>query len=263
MNILVLVKRVPDTSEAEVHIDASGKDIEKGKLSFTTNEADNYAVEEAIQLKEKHGGEVTVLSLGGKESDEVIRMALAKGAQNALRLEDEAFSGGDAFSMAKALAAAAKGSEYDLILVGALADDDGFAATGVAMAAVMNIPYAAYVKSVEKIDDSKLKVGRELEGGLMEMLEIKMPCLLTIQTGINEPRYASFKGIKAASKIPIDIKSAGDIGLSSNDVGEAGSWAVLDKFTLPVVGEMAEILEGAPDETAKKLAQILKEKGLV
>lgn len=264
MNMVVCVKRVPDTAESEVHIDASGKDIEKSRLSFGINECDNYAVEEAIQIKERLGGTVTVISLGGKESDEQIRMALAKGGDEAIRLEDDAFAGGDGFAVAKALAAAIKGLEYDIVFTGALADDDGYAVVPAALGELLGVPHATYVKKVEILEDGKkAKVGRELEGGLLEVLEIELPCVLGIQTGINEPRYASFKGIKQAAKKEIAIKSAADLGLDASEVGEAGSWAVLEKFTTPVVGEMAEILQGDPDETAAKLAAILKEKGLV
>ena len=265
MNMVVCVKRVPDTSESEVHIDASGKDIDKSRLSFGINECDNYAVEEAIQIKERLGdSEVTVISLGSKEADEVIRMALAKGGDEAIRLEDDAFAGGDALAVAKALAAAIKGLEYDIVFTGALADDDGFAAVPAALGELLGVPHATYVKKVEILEPGKrAKVGRELEGGLMEFLEIDLPCVLGIQTGINEPRYASFKGIKQAAKKEIALKSAADLGLDASDVGEAGSWAVLEQFTPPVVGEMAEILEGEPEETAAKLAAILKEKGLV
>jgi electron transfer flavoprotein beta subunit len=264
MNMIVCVKRVPDTAESEVHIDASGRDIDKSRLSFGINECDNYAVEEAIQIKEKMGGKVTVISLGGKENDEVIRMALAKGGDDAIRLDDPAFAGSDGFAVAKALAAAIKDLEYDIVFTGALADDDGYAVVPVALAELLGVPHATYVKDLEILEDGKkARVGRELEGGLMEYLEIELPCVLGIQTGINEPRYASFKGIKQAAKKEIVVKSAADLGLDPSEVGEAGSWAVLEKFSVPEVGEMAEILEGDPEETAAKLAQILKEKGLI
>ncbi len=264
MNMVVCVKRVPDTAESEVHVDASGKGIDTSRLSFGINECDNYAVEEAIQKKEALGGNVTVISLGGKESDEVIRMALAKGGDDAIRLEDEAFNGSDAVAIAKALAAAVKDVEWDIVFTGALTDDDGYAAVPVALGEILGVPFATYVKKLEVMEDGKkVRVGRELEGGLMEMLEMTTPCVLGIQTGINEPRYASFKGIKQAARKEIAVKGAGDIGVDPSDVGEAGSWAVLEQFSAPVVGEMAEILQGEPDETAGKLAGILKEKGLV
>ena len=262
MDMVVCVKRVPDTAESEVHIDASGKDIEKGRLSFGINEADNYAVEEAIQIKERLGGTVTVISMGGKDADEQIRMALAKGADEAIRLDDPAFAGSDGFAIAKAIAAAVKDLSYELILTGALADDDGFAMVGVALAELLGINHAAYVKKVETLD-GKVKVGRELEGGLLEFVEMTLPAVLTIQTGINEPRYASFKGIKLAAKKEIAVKGVSDLGLDAAEVGEAGAWATLAQFTPPVMGEMAEILQGEPDETAAKLATVLKEKGLV
>jgi electron transfer flavoprotein beta subunit len=264
MNMVVCVKRVPDTAESEVHIDGSGKGIDTSRLSFGINECDNYAVEEAIQKKEAVGGNVTVISLGNKDSDEVIRMALAKGGDEAIRLEDDAFAGSDALAIAKALAAAIKGLEWDVVFTGALTDDDGYAAVPVALGELLEVPFATYVKKVDVQDDGKkLRIGRELEGGLMEMIDMTTPCVLGIQTGINEPRYASFKGIRQAAKKEITIKNASDLGLDPSDCGEAGSWAVLEKFTPPVVGEMAEILEGEPDETAGKLAGILKEKGLV
>lgn len=264
MNMVVCVKRVPDTAESEVHVDASGKDIDKSRLSFGINECDNYAVEEAIQIKERLEGNVTVISIGGKESDEVIRMALAKGGDDAIRLEDGAFAGSDALAVAKALAAAIKDLEYDMVFTGALTDDDGYTAVGVALAELLGISHATYVKKVEISDDGKkAKVGRELEGGLMEFLDVELPCVLGIQTGINEPRYASFKGIKQAAKKEITLKSAADLGLDASELGEAGSWAVLEQFTPPVMAEMAEMLEGEPEETAAKLAGILKEKGLV
>jgi electron transfer flavoprotein beta subunit len=262
MDMVVCVKRVPDTAESEVHIDSSGKDIDKGRLSFGINEADNYAVEEAIQIKEREGGTVTVISLGGKDSDEQIRMALAKGGDEAIRLDDSAFAGSDGFAIAKAIAAAVKDLKFDLIFTGALADDDSFSVVGVALAELLGINHAAYVKKVE-LAGGKATVGRELEGGLLEMVEMELPAVISIATGINEPRYASFKGIKLAAKKEIGLKSAADLGLDASAVGEAGSWAALEKFTPPIVGELAEILEGDPDETAGKLSGILKEKGLV
>jgi electron transfer flavoprotein beta subunit len=261
---VVCVKRVPDTAESEVHVDGSGKGLDTSRLSFGINECDNYAVEEAIQKKEALGGSVTVISLGDKDSDEVIRMALAKGGDEAIRLEDDAFAGSDALAIAKALAAAIKGLEWDIVFTGALTDDDGYAAVPVALGQLLDVSFATYVKKIEVMEDGKkVRVGRELEGGIMEMVDMTTPCVLGIQTGINEPRYASFKGIRQAAKKEIAIKSAGDLGLDASDCGEAGSWAAIEQFTPPVVGEMAEMLEGEPDETAGKLAGILKEKGLV
>lgn len=265
MNIVVCVKQVPDTSDpdTEVHIDSTKRGVDQSKFSFVINDADNYAVEEAILLKEKHGGEVVVVSIGPEAANQVIRMALAKGGDRAIRLEDEAFAFSDVYATAKILQSAIKDLEFDIVMTGCMASDDGYAATGQALAQLLGVPHASYVKSVEVIDDKTLKVGRELEGGLLEMSEIKMPCVLTIQTGINEPRYASFKGIREASKKEIKLIDLSASGLSADNVGEPGSLTVLKEYSMPEVGELAEILEGDASETSAKLATILKEKGLV
>lgn len=265
MNIVVCVKQVPDTSDpdTEVNIDSSGRGVDESKFSFVINDADNYAVEEAILLKEKHGGEVTVINIGPEAANQVIRMALAKGGDSAVRLDDEKFEYSDIVATARILQSAIKDIDYDVVMTGCIATDDGFSAVGTALAQLLEIPHAAYVKSVEVIDDNKLKVGRELEGGLMEMLEMETPCVLAIQTGINEPRYASFKGIRAASKKEIKEMDLAAAGLSEDQVGEAGSVAVMTEYSVPEVGDIAEILEGDAPETSAKLADILKEKGLV
>ena len=164
---------------------------------------------------------------------------------------------------ARLLQSALKDIQYDLVLTGCLASDDGYGAVGVTLAQILGVPHAAYAKTVEVIDDKKLKVGRELEGGLMEMNEIELPCVLTIQTGGNEPRYASFKGIREASKKEIKVMDLAATGLAEDQVGEAGSVAVMTEYSVPEVGELAEMLEGDPAETAGKLGNILKEKGLV
>ena len=265
MNIAVCVKQVPDTSDpdTEVHIDSSGKGVDESKFSFVINDADNYAVEEAILLKEKHGGEVTVLNVGPEAANQVIRMALAKGGDSAVRLDDEKFAGSDPVALARILKAGLEGISCDIVMTGCMASDDGFGATGVALAALLGVPHAAYVKNVEVMGDDRLKIKRELEGGLLEVDEISTPCVLTIQTGGNEPRYASFKGIREASKKEIKVMDLAATGLQEDQVGEAGSVAVMVQYSVPEVGELAEILEGDAAETAGKLASILKEKGLV
>jgi electron transfer flavoprotein beta subunit len=202
------------------------------------------------------------VNVGSEAANQVIRMALAKGGDSAIRLDDEKFAGSDPVALARILQAAIKDLGCDAVLTGCLASDDGYGAVGVALAALMGVPHAAYVKTVE-VMDGKLKIGRELEGGLLEMDEIVTPCVLTIQTGGNEPRYASFKGIREASKKEIKVMDLAATGLSEDQVGEAGSVAVMVQYSVPVVGELAEILEGDASETAGKLAGILKEKGLV
>jgi electron transfer flavoprotein beta subunit len=262
MNIVVCVKQVPETAEADLKIASGGKAIVEEGLALQINESDNYALEEALLITEEHDGDVTVVTLGHDSSEEVLRMSMAKGAATAVRLADDAFDGGDAIATAKSLAAGIKDLEYDLVLTGCMASDDGNTQVGVALAEALGLPHATYVTEVE-VGDGEVTVGRELEGGLIEKLVIKTPCVLGIQTGINEPRYASIMGIAKASKREIDLKGAADLGLDAARVGEAGSGTLLEELVYPPVGEGAELLEGTPAEASGKLTDILKEKGFV
>ncbi|MBC8249042.1 MAG: electron transfer flavoprotein subunit beta/FixA family protein [Anaerolineales bacterium] len=262
MDIIVCVKHVPDTTEAEIAIRDDEKGIKKEGLVFDINEADNYAIEEALLLKEEFDGAITVLTVGPPEADETLRMCLAKGADKAVRLTDERFEGSDGFATARILSEAIKDMDYDLVLTGVQADDDGSAQVGVTLAEMLDIPHAALVVSTE-LEDGKMKVHRELEGGLHEVLEIELPALLTIQTGINEPRYASIFGIRKAMKKEIETLDLEDLGLTEGAVGEAGSKTSLVKLFIPVVTAQATILEGSPEEVSSELATILKNEGVV
>ena len=202
------------------------------------------------------------MTMGGKDSDDTLRMGLAKGAESAIRLEDPAFEGSDGIATARILASAIKDLEYDLILTGCMASDNWYSVVGPALAEMLEIPHAAMVTHVE-VEDNKVKASRELEGGLLEVLDIDLPAVLTIQTGINEPRYASIMGIAKASKKEIALKAAGDLGLSGDEVGTDGSKTKIEEMTLPVQEKMAELIPGAPEEAAEKLSAILKERGLV
>lgn len=243
MDIIVCVKRVPETSESEVKIDSSGVNIVQEGLVFTINEADNYALEEALLIKEKQGGTVTLITMGAKESDDTLRMGLAKGADTAIRLDDPAFAGSDGIATARILAAAIKGMNFDLILTGCIASDDWASVVGPALAEMLNIPHATMVNKAE-LQEGGAQVFRELEGGLLEVLDIKLPAVLTIQTGINEPRYASIMGIAKASKKEIALKGMGDLGLQEDQVGKKGSKTTVEKLTLPVQEKMAELIPG-------------------
>ena len=262
MDIIVCVKHVPDTTEAEIAIRDDEKGIKKEGLVFDINEADNYAIEEALLLKEEFDGAITVLTVGPPEADETLRMCLAKGADKAVRLTDERFEGSDGFATARILSEAIKDMDYDLVLTGVQADDDGSAQVGVTLAEMLDIPHAALVVSTE-LEDGKMKVHRELEGGLHEVLEIELPALLTIQTGINEPRYASIFGIRKAMKKEIETLDLEDLGLTEGAVGEAGSKTSLVKLFIPVVTAQATILEGSPEEVSSELVTILKNEGVV
>lgn len=266
MDVVVCVKHVPDVGEAELRIDEAGKDVRKEGLVFDINEWDDYALEEALLMKERYGGSVTAITLGPPAAEETLRKCLAKGADMAVRLYDEAFKGCDAYATAKILAAAIKALDlkYDLILTGAQASDDGYAAVGPILAQLLDIPYATLVKKVDVLSDRKtVRVHRELEGGLEEVLELDLPALLTIQTGINEPRYVSIMGIRRAARRGIKVVGLKELGLSEGEVGEAGSWLRTLRAYLPVSEVKTVFLKGSPEEVASKLVSILRERGLM
>jgi len=253
MNIAVCVKRIPKTAEADIFIEKDGKDIRKENLVFHLNDWDGYAVREAALLKEKYGGTVTVLTVGPEESKEVLTRCLAMGADRALRIEEPPSS--DAFLIAEILSQAIKGQSFDLILTGVQAEDDGCGQVGVALAQILNLPHAAIVTHIEIAGDRAL-VRRELEGGIEEALELKLPAVLTIQTGINEPKYVSLAAILEA-----EDKETREVGLE--EIGftlKEPLHATIDQVSFPPVGKMAEILKGSPEEIVGKLTEIIKKK---
>jgi len=262
LDIIVCVKHVPETAEAELKIDATGKGIEKAGLVFDINEWDDYALEEAVRIKEKFGGTVTAITVGPEDSDSTLRKCLARGADKAIRLTDPKFEGSDAYVTAKILYSVIKNMHFDLILTGVQASDDGSAVVGPVLAELLKIPHATMVKKIE-LAEGRAVINRELEGGLEERLEIKLPALFTVQTGINEPRYVSIMGIRRAMQKEIKVMGLADVGLSENEVGEAGSWLVIEKLYVPPVEKQAEFLKGSPEEVASKIVEILKSRGLI
>ena len=257
MDIVVCVKRVPDTSEAEIQI--SGDSISTKGLPFDVNEWDKYVIEEAVRLKEKHGGTVTAITIGNEQSEDVLRRAFATGADAAIRISDDVFNGSDAAANAKILAAAIGGIKYDLVFFGAQASDDGFGATGQAAAAILGLPYSSLVIGLE-IENGKARVTRELEAGMNEIVDIPLPALLTLQSGINEPRYVSIMGIRKASSKEIKVFTSGEVAVNAAETG-AGSATKIEKLFVPPVLKHTEFITGNVDEIAVKTAQILKEKG--
>ena len=262
MDIIVCVKHVPETAEAEITIDSSGKRIQTEDLVFDINEWDDYALEEAVLLKEKLGGSVTAITVGTEETDSTLRKCLARGADKAMRLTDKAFEGSDGYATAKILQSVIKDLPYDLILTGALAGDDGYGQVGATLAELLGIPHATMVKKIEPTEEHA-RVNRELEGGLEETVEVKLPALLTIQTGINEPRYVSIMGIRKARSKEIKVLNLKELGLKEDEVGEAGSWMTVERMFVPPVEKEAEILEGPLDEVTSKITDILRAKGLI
>jgi len=262
MDIIVCVKHVPETAEAEITIDKSGRRIETADLVFDINEWDDYALEEAVLLKEKLGGSVTAVTVGSEEADNTLRKCLARGADKAIRLTDKTFQGSDGYATAKILHKAIKDLPYNLILTGAQAADDGYGQVGVTLAELLGIPHATMVKKIEP-KEKAVKVNRELEGGLEEIVEVKLPALLTIQTGINEPRYVSIMGIRKARSIEIKVLGLKELGLKEDEVGEAGSWMTVEKMFTPPAEKEAEILTGSLDEVTSKITEIMRARGLI
>ncbi len=256
MDLIVCIKRVPQTAEAEVKIDSSGKDIVKDRLTFDMNEADSYALEEAILLKEKLGGTITAVSLGTAEAEDTLRIALAKGADNAIRIKLEDFGEVDGFKTAALIREAIKDVKFDAVFTGCMATDDSYYQVGPTLAEMLDIPHATLVSKID-VAEQKVHVHRELEGGLIEHLEMSLPAVFAVQTGINEPRYASLIAIRrAAGK---EIKVVGKEEISS----EAKLNSALEELFIPPVGKRAEILTGSPDEVSTRTAEIIKEKGLI
>lgn len=259
MDILVCVRRVPDTSENEIRLNDAGNDIERDDLVYSINEWDNYAVEEALQIVSRAGGQVTVVTVGGEDDEEVLRRQMAMGANAGALLSDPAFEGSDGRGIATILSAFVKKGRYDLILTGVQADDGG-AQVGGMMAAMLDFPFASLVNSIE-VHDGRLKVGREVQGGNQEMNEIDLPCVLSIQTGINEPRYVGMKGIRQVASIPIPTLGASDLGLDPSTVGTAGAHVTRTDYFVPVLGKGAEMLKGDRDEVINKLVELMKANG--
>jgi electron transfer flavoprotein beta subunit len=262
LDIIVCVKHVPETAEAELKIDATGKTVEKTGLVYDINEWDDYALEEAVRIREKHGGTVTAITVGADDSDSTLRKCLARGADKAIRLTDQKFEGSDSYAIAKILHATIKTLHFDLILCGVQSGDGGYAMVGPILAEMLNIPHATMVKKIELLAGSA-KINRELEGGLEEQIEIRLPALFAVQTGINEPRYVSIMGIRKAMQKEIKLMSLTDTGLTENDVGTLGSWIRPEKLYIPPVEKQAEFLKGTPDEVAAKITEILKSRGLI
>ncbi|MEF8779070.1 MAG: electron transfer flavoprotein subunit beta/FixA family protein [Haloferacaceae archaeon] len=261
MKVLVTVKEVAEAAE---DFEISGTEIEDRYLEYDLNEWDDYAIEEAVQLSEERDDVETVgVTIGPERSEETIRMALAKGLDRAVRVWDEAIADRDLLDVgakARLLEAVVEAEEPDLVLAGVQANDDSFGATGVALARRVGFQWAAVVNRLELTDgDAVADVRRELEGGIEELTEVDMPAVLTIQTGINEPRYASLRGIRQAQAKEIDHRSLEDLGVSETAVD--GSLRLTSMYE-PVSESDAELFEGAPGETAGKLAGALRDAGV-
>ncbi|HUS20315.1 MAG TPA: electron transfer flavoprotein subunit beta/FixA family protein [Terriglobales bacterium] len=251
MKILVCMKQVPQ-KDAPLKLNESGTWIRED-VSYEVNEPDAYALEEALRQKEKHGGEVVVITSGPARAQQVLREGLAKGADRAIHLEDAGFVGLDAFNTAKAFAAAIKEEQFDLIFTGLQSDDYGYAQTGVILAEILGWPHATIIMQIEKTD-SGIKVKRELEAGFFQNVDIPLPAVLTIQSGINKLRYATLIGIKQAKNKPLRKVTMDEVKAS---LGE--NMQKIEKLYVPQKTKKTEMIEGSPADVAKKLVQKLKD----
>jgi len=261
MKLLVAVKEV---REVDDDFEISGTTIDDRYLDYDLNEWDDYAVEEAVQIAEAGGvDEVVAVTIGPERSEETIRMALAKGADRAVRVWDDDVAAEDLLdprSKARLLAAVVEREAPDLVLTGVQASDDAFGATGVALAERVGYEWAAVVNALDLDAEAGVaSVHRELEGGVEELTDVELPAVLTIQTGINEPRYASLRGIRQAQQKEIAHQTVAGLGLDADAV--RGPLELTEMYE-PETESDAEIFEGSPDDTAAQLAGVLREKGV-
>jgi electron transfer flavoprotein beta subunit len=259
MKIAVCIKQVP-TREWQPRLDDARTWIREQDASFEMNEPDAYALEEALRLKEKHGGEVVVCSAGPARVAQVLREALARGADRAIHVEDDRLAGADGFVTAGALADAMRAEAFDLVLTGLQSDDQGLAQVGVILAERLGAPHATIVMEVEVAPSTgsgqagALRVKRELEGGWFQWVAMPLPAVLTIQSGINQLRYATLKGIMAAKKKEIR-KAAAPSALAATQK--------IVSLYVPAKGKKTQIVVGSPAEAAKELVRRLREEARV
>jgi electron transfer flavoprotein beta subunit len=263
VNILVCLKQVPDT-ETQIKIAQDGRSIATDNIKWIMNPYDEYAVEEALRIREKFGGEVTIISVGPSRVTESIKTALAMGADKAIRVDDLSIGVSDSLGISNILAAVIKGLSYDIILCGKQGVDDDHGLAGSMLAELLGIPQISVVTKLEVSEDgSNLKAQREIEGATLA-IEAPLPALITTQKGLNEPRYASLPGIMKAKNKPLDVKTVADLDLDADRVGESGAKMKVVQITLPKEREAGKIVEGeTPQEKAANLARLLHEEAKV
>ena len=248
MNIIVCIKQVP-AKDAPLAI--AGNWIKESDIGFEMNEPDSFALEEALRLKEKHGGEVIALSMGPERVKQTIKEALAKGADRGIHIADDNFAQLDPLGSARALAAAIRNEKADLVLTGLQSDDHGFGQTGVLLAGLLNLPHATIIMQIE-VADGKMRLKRELEAGWFQHIECPLPAVLSIQSGINKVRYATLKGIMAAKKKEVATITRESLGVAGESTQK------IEKIYVPTKTKQTEYLTGTPKEVAVKLVEKLK-----
>jgi electron transfer flavoprotein beta subunit len=255
VNIVACVKQVPDT-EAMIKVKPDGSGIDEGGIKWVMNPYDEFGVEEALKLKEKFGGDVTVVSLGPARAMETIRTALAMGADKGIHINDPALEGADAYVTASALAAAIKAVPHDIIFCGQRAIDDDSGQVGSVLAEMLGLPSVTIVTKAD-VEGGTVKVIKPIEGAQL-LIEGSLPCVVTAQKGLNEPRYASLPGIMKAKKKPVDIKDAAALGVSTD------LKAKVAKFVPPPARPPGKIVCGDdPAAKAAELGRLLREEAKV
>ena len=257
MKLIVCIKQVPGR-DSTLRLNDAQTWIREGDISYEINEPDAYALEVALRLKEQHGDDVVVVSAGPARVQQVIREALAKGADRAIHLEDEAFAQLDAYNTARLLAAGIRDEAYDLVLAGLQSDDLGFAQTGVILAELLGVPHATIIMDVQPAE-GRVRVKRELEGGWFQTVEMPLPAVLTIQSGLARLRYATLMGIKKAKNKPVRRLTKTNLGadLEWQDA-DWGNRQSIRRVYLPRKTKQTQFLDGSPKEVAVQLVEKLK-----
>jgi len=248
VNIIVCIKQVP-AKDAPLAI--AGNWIKESDIGFEMNEPDSFALEEALRLKEKHGGEVVALSMGPERVKQTIKEALAKGADRGIHIADDNFAQLDPLGSARAIAGAIQREKVDLVLTGLQSDDHGFGQTGALLAALLNLPHATIIMQIE-VTGGHMKLKRELEAGWFQWMECPLPAVLSIQSGINKVRYATLKGIMAAKKKEIATLTSESLGVGGEVTQK------IERIYVPAKSKQTEFLTGSPKEVASKLVEKLK-----
>ncbi len=262
MNVIVCMKQVPDT-ETLIKIKPDGSGIVTDDIKYVMNPYCEFAVEESLRIKEKHGGQSILITMGSQKAVEALRTGLAMGADRSIHLNDPAFEGADGFATAKALAEAIKKESYDLILCGKQAVDDDMAQVGPALAEFLGLPHVTLITKLEiSADKKKAKVEREIEGG-KEVIEVNLPAVFTCQKGLNEPRYASLPGIMKAKKKEVKAINLAALGLPADQVGAVGAKTKINKYTPPPSRPPGKIVSGEIVEAAQKLVKLLREEAKI
>src|SRR5262245_31937097 len=260
MKTLVLVKQVPNT-DSPFRINAAGTWVDEGNLTYGLNDYDRYALEEVLRLKDAGKvAEVVVLTVGPERAAQALRTCLATGADRAVHVKDDALAGADPLSVARVVVAAVKDEGFSLILAGLQADDDNAMQIGPFVARLLDRPCATAVMSLALQESGALRVERELENNRLQVVDLTLPAVVTVQTGINEPRYASLKGIMAAKKKEIKTLSLADLKIAPSEVAASSARFKTVRLATPPKGKGAEMLTGSADQVAKELVKRIKEK---